>query len=131
MRDRGGDAFAQAEGVTAHKISARGVRVVERVEEEGGAGGEQVLDVLLQRVDLSAGRIFCDEAVIVDGVDISLFRNRIAETSARRVLERYAPAGAAFRLKDKWQMGRLLGGLAARGVPRLVSQYALDVIAVV
>ena len=104
VRNRSRRAFAQAEGVAAHKIRASGVRVVERVEEEGGAGREQVLDVLLQRVDLGARGVLCDKAVVVDGVDIPLFRNRVPETSACRVLERDAPAGQAIRLKttSRW-----------------------------
>jgi len=83
VRNRCGSALAQAEGVAAHKVRAGSVRVVQRVEEEWRAGREQVLDVLLQRVDLLAAGVFCDEAVIIDGVNISLLRDRIPEASAR------------------------------------------------
>lgn len=103
--DGGGLALAPGEGIAAHEIGALGVGIVQGVEEIGGGGGQQVADVLLQCVDVFAGRVLGDEAVVVDGVDVAFLGDHVAEAAAGGVLEGDAPG--------------------------LVAQDALDVVAVV
>lgn len=55
--DGRGCALPQAEGVPSHKVGAIAVGVVQGVEEVGGGRGEEVLDVLRQRVDLLAAGV--------------------------------------------------------------------------
>eukprot|EP00983_Pelagomonas_calceolata_P080970 1155364-Pelagomonas_calceolata.AAC.5 len=61
--------------------------IIQGVEEEGRGGGEQVMDVLLQHVDVFAGGLLAHEAVIVDGVNVALLGHHEPEAAAGGVAE--------------------------------------------
>ena len=67
VRDGRGDALPQAEGVPAHKVCALAVGVIQGVEEVGCRRRQQVLDVLGHHVDVLAGGVLGDEAVVICG----------------------------------------------------------------
>jgi hypothetical protein len=52
MTNGGWDALPQAEGVPSDEVCALSEGVVEGVEEVGGGGGEEVVQVLLQRINV-------------------------------------------------------------------------------
>mmetsp|Transcript_21620 Transcript_21620/g.59967 ORF Transcript_21620/g.59967 Transcript_21620/m.59967 type:complete len:261 (-) Transcript_21620:306-1088(-) len=87
MRHSSGDTLSQAEGVTAHKVCTLAEGIIQGVEEEGRGGGEQVMDVLLQHVDVFAGGLLAHEAVIVDGVNVALLGHHEPEAAAGGVAE--------------------------------------------
>ena len=56
--------------------------------------------MLFERVDVLATGVLGDKTVVVNGVDVLLFRNSVAETSACTVLEADAPRLVAKGLLD-------------------------------
>ncbi|PKI55359.1 hypothetical protein CRG98_024269, partial [Punica granatum] len=52
--------LTEAEGVSSDKVRPISKRVIEGVEEEGRGRGEEVLDVLLERIDGLARWIVCN-----------------------------------------------------------------------
>lgn len=79
MRDGGGHSLPQAEGVPADKVCALAVGIIERVEEVGRRGCQQVPDVLLQHVDILARGILGHKAVIIWKVQEFIFYVHIEE----------------------------------------------------
>lgn len=60
MRNSRRDTLTQTEGVSTHKVSTISERVIKGVEEEGGGGAEEVLDVLRKCIDRFPRRIACN-----------------------------------------------------------------------